>query len=101
MRWMGLACAAWARPSTGGFVTSNGSGTDFCCTAILVQPSIAPQNNKVNQPMCRSFRAMSRPMLYRVYRGGVCLRNSTPSPIFRRRFARFLKGKGEGKGTLS
>lgn len=62
MRWMGLACAACARPSTGGFVTNNGSGTDFCCTAILVQPSIAPPNSNAIQPTCRSFRAMSRPM---------------------------------------
>src|SRR5215469_442778 len=59
-RRMGLAWAACGRPSTAGLVTRSGSGTLFCCTAVLVQPRIVLPNIKDSQPMCRSFRAMSR-----------------------------------------
>ena len=58
-RRIGLACAAW-RPSTADLVTNIGSGIDFCCTAVLVQPRSAPPNRRAIQPTCRSFRAMSR-----------------------------------------
>ena len=69
LRWIGLACAAWGRPSTGGFVNSNGSGTDFCCTAVFVQPRNAPPMSKI-QAHCRNFRAISRFSLS-LFRGSV------------------------------
>jgi hypothetical protein len=55
-------CAVCDRPSTGGFVTSMGSGTGFCCTALLVQPTTMHVATKPAQPMRRSLRLMSGPI---------------------------------------
>jgi len=95
LRRIGLDWAVCGRPSTADLVTNIGSGMDFCCIAVLVQPRNAPPKRRVIQPRCRSFRAMSRFSL-NLFVEVPDESNSTLSPVFRWEFARFLKGTRQG-----